>query len=271
MLGVYNNDGDIHLTTAAVAKQTTVDRFLTLAKDEIKEARRQAKAINFGLIYGLWWKSLITYAKVSYGVDFTENEARRIHADFFNLYPSLSPWHEKMKSTAMNTGQVRSYTGRIRHLPMVWSEDQGVQAEALRQCINSSVQETASSLGVMAMTRLEQNVDPKYLAISGFVHDAIYASVEPRHLLWGARTLKWYMETNPIKKWFDIDLKVKIVADAGFGKNGGEVHEMEGLTLEGDYDFSQHDTDFCIPEQETPPNNGRYTPEPHLINYTFRD
>ena len=226
---------------------------------------------NFGYLYSMWWKTFVSYAKTSYGVDFTLKEAERIRNDFFDLYPGLVIWHDDTKAFASEHGYVRSYTGRIRHLPMVWSDDQGVQSEALRQAINSSVQETASSLGVMAMSRLEQNINPFYLPISGFVHDALYASVEPRYLLWGAKTLKHYMETNPIKKWFGIEMKVKIVADVGFGMNGGEVHEMEALTLKNSYDFTQHDLPFDLPEQETPPNHGRYTPEPHLINYNIRN
>jgi len=146
---------------------------------------------------------------------------------------------------------------------MIDSEDEMVQQEAGRQAINSPVQEFASSLGVMAMSRLSEEIDPRYLAPIAFVHDAIYCLVPKQHLEWGAKTLKWYMETNPIEEWFGIRMKCPIVADVSFGINFGDTFELKGLTLDEPYDFSvfsaaeDDDAPYIeVVEQADPPNYG---------------
>lgn len=136
---------------------------------------------------------------------------------------------------------------------------------------NSPVQNFASDLGVMSMARITDEVDPQYLQITGFVHDAIYAYVPEQYVEWGAKTLKHYMETNPLYDWFDLQLKLPIVADVGFGWNAGETHEMEGLDLLDTFDFDELSWDnekqehrFQLPDQEIPPNNGRLNQPEHL-------
>lgn len=120
----------------------------------------------------------------------------------------------------------------------------------------------------MALGRMEAELDPQYLQIVGFVHDAIYAYVPKQYLEWGAKTLRWYMETNPIEKWFGRKMRCPIVADVGFGLNLGEVHEMgefdipaDGRVTIGDYDFNklwgEGKEGLLIPRQKIPTNNGR--------------
>ena len=157
---------------------------------------------------------------------------------------------------------MRSYSGRIRHLPQIYSSEDYIKQEAERQAVNSPVQEFASSLGVMATSSVEHEIDDAYLACIAFVHDAIYAIVPKRYVLWGARTLKRYMESVPIKEWFGIDMKVPILADVSFGENMGDTHELKGLTSSGPYDFSRFadgDSPIIVPRQIVPPNNGRRT------------
>lgn len=263
MLKVYREGGDIHTETATIVMGLTKAAFLKLPVSEQKDARQKAKAVNFGFIYGMGWRKFIGYAKTQYGVEFTDDEAQRIRSQFFIKYSKLEAWHEKYRNMARRDKQVRSYSGRIRHLPMIDSEDEMVQQEAGRQAINSPVQEFASSLGVMAMSRLSEEIDPRYLAPIAFVHDAIYCLVPKQHLEWGAKTLKWYMETNPIEEWFGIRMKCPIVADVSFGINFGDTFELKGLTLDEPYDFSvfsaaeDDDAPYIeVVEQADPPNYG---------------
>lgn len=248
MLRVYREGGDIHKETALIVLGMTMGRFVELAKEEQKSARQKAKAVNFGFIYGMWWRKFIGYAKTQYNVEFTDEEAQRIREAFFRKYAGLEAWHNKQKREAQQTGQVRSYSGRIRHLPMIYSDDELIQQEAGRQAVNSPVQEFASTLGVMAIGRLSKEIDPQYLAPIAFVHDAIYCYVREEYLEWGAKTLKWYMESNDIEGCFGVRMKCPIVADVSFGKNFGDTFEMEGLTLDEPYDFSR----FMLPEGEGP-------------------
>ena len=124
------------------------------------------------------------------------------------------------------------------------------------------MQEFASSLGVMAIGRLSAEIDPEYLAPIAFVHDAIFCYVKAEYLEWGAKTLKWYMETNPIEEWFGVKLACPIVADVSFGLNFGDTYELEGLTLDDPYDFTSvvtnddGEVEVYVPEQREPHNYG---------------
>lgn len=224
--------------------------------------------------YGMWWKKFKIYAKTNYGVDFTDAEAKRVREGFFDLYSGLETWHDAMKAFAAENGYVRSYSGRVRHLPTIWSPEDYIRQEAGRQAINSVVQNFASDLGVMALSRIDQELDSQYFAVCNFVHDAIYAYVPEQYVEWGARTMKYYMESNPIEEWFGIKLKVPIVADPSFGWNGGEMYEMGKLPADEPYDFEELAWDaeskkmrFFLPEQEIPPNNGRIVQPEHMKIY----
>jgi DNA polymerase I-like protein with 3'-5' exonuclease and polymerase domains len=267
MIRIYLEDGDIHTETALIVMGVTMAMFRELSEEEQSLARFKAKAVNFGFIYGMGWRKFIVYAKTQYGVEFTEDEAKRVRSGFFRKYGALQYWHEAMREFAHSRGFVRSFSGRIRHLPMIYSEDEGVAAEAGRQAINSPVQEFGSSLGVMSLGRVEQEVDPTYMAMIGFVHDALYAWVPYEYVEWAAKTMKYYMESNPIKEWFGVDMTIPIKADVGFGLDGGHTHEMKNLKMDEKYDFSIHEFEngFVLPKQKIPPMNGRVKTPEHLI------
>lgn len=299
MMGIYQNGGDIHAITAAVtmgidpavvmqAKKDYTTLLADVADDWpgagmylrsmtpekaatavlaafIGFKRTQAKAINFGFIYGMGWRKFIGYAKTQYGIEFTEAEAQETRRVFFETYPGLAPWHDRVRSFAKKNKYVRSFSGRVRHLPMIDSQDEMIAGEASRQAVNSPIQEFASSLGVMSMGRIDAEVDPEYMALTAFVHDALYAYCWPQHIEWAAKTMKYYMESNPLKDWFNLKLRVPIISDVGFGLNGGETHEMGDLELDKPFDFdSIPNLDIDIPEQVIPPNNGRIIQPKHL-------
>lgn len=269
MLGIYRNKGDIHTATALIVMGMSMAQFKALPKEEQKLARTKAKSVNFGFLYGMGWRKFIGFAKTQYGVTFTEKEAQRIRAGFFETYYKLPQWHATMRDYVRKHGFVRSYSGRVRHLPMIDSPDELTRSEAERQAINSPVQEFGSSLGVMACGRMNDELDPQYLSLVGFVHDAIYAYVPEKYVEWGAKTLKWYMESNPLEEWFNRRMKLPIVADVGLGRNLGNVTEMgefdcgeDGEVEVGTFDFDalwekDPDSALILPRQCIPPKNGR--------------
>lgn len=267
MLEVYRSGGDIHVTTALIVLGITIDQFHLLPKDEQKLARQKAKAVNFGFVYGMGWRKFIGYAKTQYGVEFTEREAQRIREAYFQLYAMLQPWHEAMRQFASQHLMVRSYSGRIRHLPMIRSEDEGVQQEAGRQAINSPVQGFASDLGLIAVSRLQADIEPKYLQPIAFVHDALYCYAPEKYALWAAETLKHYMETNPLEEMFGRRMRVPILADVTIGHSFGDTHELPGFTLAKDFDPSvlwdaANEKGLLLPKQYAPPRYGaRVTPQ----------
>jgi DNA polymerase I-like protein with 3'-5' exonuclease and polymerase domains len=266
MIRIYQQDGDIHRETALIVMGITMQAFLRLPRDEQALARFKAKAVNFGFLYGMGWRKFIVYAKTQYGVEFTEREARRIRDAWFLKYRGLGPWHRNIRDFVSEHKFVRSYSGRIRHLPMVDSTEEYVTHGAERQGINSPVQEFASSLGIMAMGRVDLEIDDRFLALTGFVHDALYAYCAPEHVEWGAKTLKRYMETNDIVGAFGRVMDIPITADVSFGWNGRDMYEMGTITDEP-YDFDALARSYATPEdclpnfrlpvQTIPPNEGR--------------
>lgn len=264
MIGIYREGGDIHKATALIIKGVTMEQFEHLDKKEQKELRQKAKAVNFGFLYGMGWRKFIGYAKTQYNVTFTDAEAKTIRVNFFKKYKRLTQWHEKMREFAVEHKMVRSFSGRIRHLPMIDSPEEFIQQEAGRQAINSPVQEFGSTLGVMALGRMNEEIDSENMQVVGFIHDAIVAYVKCEYVDWGMRTLKSYMQTNPVRECFGIDLQVPIVADVGFGLNLGEIHECEGFSLNEAFDYdSLRDKDgnllIEVPEQLWPENDGGLT------------
>ena len=77
---------DVHEITA---------RGLTGREEVSKEERRLAKAVNFGLLYGMSAQGLRAYARASYGIEMTLEEAERYRRGFFETYPGLRAWHER--------------------------------------------------------------------------------------------------------------------------------------------------------------------------------
>ena len=90
MLEAYVRGDDLHILTAR----------RLVGRDEVTKADRQlAKAVNFGLLYGMGSKAFRVYARSNYGVDLTEAEAGQYRAAFFAAYPGLRAWHGKVGRT----------------------------------------------------------------------------------------------------------------------------------------------------------------------------
>ncbi|UUV43815.1 DNA polymerase [Rhodobacter phage RcKickapoo] len=236
MINVYRSGGDIHRMTAAGTMGLTLEQFLKLDKEIQALKRFQAKAVNFGFLYGMWWKKFRTYAKTDYGIDFTEEEAQHIREMFFQTYPALLQWHQDVQEIVQRQGYIRTFDGRIRHLPNVNSRDEGIAKQALRQAINSPVQSIASDIGLMTLGRLvpylkEQGID--WLKPCGFIHDAIVCMVREEHVAAGCTIVKQFMENNPFEEWFDWVPDVPIVADAEIGRTLAETYELSADLFEG--------------------------------------
>src|SRR5262249_56484331 len=87
MLDAYMRGEDLHKLTAQQVLQ----------KDEVTKADRQlAKALNFGLLYGMGAKAFKAYAKANYDLDMTDAKAEQYRAAFFSAYPGLRTWHQRV-------------------------------------------------------------------------------------------------------------------------------------------------------------------------------
>ena len=137
----FRDGADIHAATAAQVFGVSPDGM-------DPQVRRQAKAINFGIIYGI---SSFGLAR-QLGVD--QKEARSYIESYFNRYPGIKAYMERLKSDCRRTGMVTTLFGRRIHLPSINDKDHIRRNYAERQAINAPIQGTAADIIKRAMTRV---------------------------------------------------------------------------------------------------------------------
>lgn len=183
-----------------------------------KEYRKKAKAINFGYLYGMWWKKFKLYARDNYGVEVTDEQAQDSRIAFFSLYSDYPKWHDRQRRYARQNGYVRSLSGRKRRLPKAMSyEDTPERGAAERQAINSPVQSFANELNLMAALQLREEYGRDVVKICGTVHDAILAIVRDDMVPEVTTRLLEIMSAPALMKEFDIDITVPVEAEAKLG------------------------------------------------------
>lgn len=229
MIDIYNKNGDIHASTAARTMGITMEEFYQLTPKEQKKGRSSAKGVNFGYIYGMWWTTFRSFAKTDYGIDLTESQAEQARVDFFELYDRLEDWHIAMKKFARAHGYVRSLHGALRRLPAIYSSDEGVQKDAERQAINSTIQRFGSDLGLMAMTTFAENCPWEVMRPIGFIHDAVIIEVLEGHEQEAMESIKWIMNNPPLREWFDIESPVPLLSDVSIGDSLGDMEELDDI------------------------------------------
>jgi DNA polymerase-1 len=154
MLDAYTKGEDLHTLTA---------RKLT-GKAEVSKADRQlAKAVNFGLLFGAGAKRLKEYAKTSYGIDLTEEEARHYRRAFFHAYPGLERWQKRAGNSTAK--ECRTLAGRRRLLD---------EKTPFTFRLNSPVQGTEADGAKLALALLWERREqvPRAIPVL-FVHDEI--------------------------------------------------------------------------------------------------
>lgn len=259
MIQLYNEGVDIHANTGAIITGNRLEHVLANKKSEdllldranefhgagaflqrlnpgsrktatvadfIAQIRYQAKAVNFGFLYGMQWFKFMIYAKTDYGIDYTEQEAMMMRERFFEAYPGLIDWHASTEREVYANGCVRALHGAIRRLPAIYSTQRSIQSEAVRQGINSPIQRFASDLGIMALWRLSRDC-PDYIKPVAFIHDALVAYVREDKVQEGGSAIRWYMENNPLREWFGLNLQVPILADVSVGDRMSDVKEVK--------------------------------------------
>lgn len=192
-----------------------------------KEYRKKAKAINFGYLYGMWWKKFKDYARDNYGVIITDSEAEDSREAFFDNYPDLPDWHTRQKRFVNRHGFVSSLSGRKRRLPEAMNPENTPERKAAeRQAINSPVQSFANDLNLMAALQLRREFGRSIVRICGTVHDAVLFRVRND---WVDRVYTRMLEimSGPdLMKTLGISLTVPIEADGSIGPWG------KGVSLE---------------------------------------
>jgi DNA polymerase-1 len=202
----FAEDGDIHRATAAEVFDTSPDKVTD-------DQRRAAKAINFGLIYGMSAFGLARQLGI-------ERPAAQDYVErYFGRYPGVRDYMERTRTSARERGFVETVFGRRLYLPAIRSRDRNMQQYAERSAINAPMQGTAADIIKRAMIRvhawLSESGLPARLVLQ--VHDELVLEVasgavdEVRNMLVGIMCGA-------------AELAVALKVDTGTGGNWDEAH-----------------------------------------------
>ena len=160
MIEAFKSGQDLHRLTAC--------RVLEKPIDQVTSSERQcAKALNFGLIYGMGSSGLAKYASSQFGVPMTETEADRYREKFFDTYRGVRTWHDKEKLNPYRE-ELRTHSGRLIHFA----------GKGFTQRLNSPVQSLAADLIKVALALLVRKLEQREARIICMVHDEIIVESE---------------------------------------------------------------------------------------------
>ncbi len=167
MIGAFINNTDIHKKTAS--------EVFGVPEDAVTEAmRRRAKAVNFGIVYGI---SEFGLAK---DIGITRNEAKRYIDAYFESYPKVKAYLDGVVENAKKTGFVTTLNGRRRPIPELASQNYNMRSFGERAAMNTPVQGSAADIIKLAMIRvknaLENETDSARLILQ--VHDELIVSCD---------------------------------------------------------------------------------------------
>ncbi|MCX7981507.1 MAG: DNA polymerase I [Syntrophales bacterium] len=206
LLAAFHRDQDIHRETAS--------KIFGLAPEEVTETmRRQAKVINFGIIYGM---SAFGLAK-ELGIH--QKVAQAYIDEYFHKYPGVKNYLSHLLEEVRNKGYTTTLFQRRRYIPEIGSNNNTLRQMAERMAINTPIQGTAADIIKLAMIRLNQAIKSRgldaHLIIQ--VHDELVVEVKEEEREAVAEIMKQVMEGV-------IELKAPLKVEIGWGKNWDEAH-----------------------------------------------
>ena len=226
MKKIFSNGGDIHLTTGLeIGGYRGVEG---IDEELLAEIRRNAKAVNFGLCYGMSARGLKNYAYQSYDIVLTDQRSIDWRNTFFALYHDLPHWHEETKILIQQQGFVRTAFGRKIPIPNIYSDDRVAQAEAERFGINVIIQGPSSDYTLLGGHRVMKSdyYDRDKLSIAIFIHDAFVFEVDAGMIEEYFGLIKSQMENIDTSK-FKLELSVPFKAEGEFGLNLADMEKLE--------------------------------------------
>ncbi|WP_294088793.1 DNA polymerase I [uncultured Actinobacillus sp.] len=205
MLKAFAEGKDIHRSTAS--------EIFGVPLDEVTgEQRRNAKAINFGLIYGMSEFGLSNQLGIS------RADAKQYMEAYFNRYPNVLQFMTDIKAKAAEKGYVETLLGRRLYLPEIKSSNAMRRKAAERVAINAPMQGTAADIIKIAMIgidRVIQHSDEIKMIMQ--VHDELVFEVKEDKVEHYSAVIKAEMEKA-------IQLNVPLIAEVGIGDNWDEAH-----------------------------------------------
>jgi DNA polymerase-1 len=210
MLAAFRADEDIHAATAAAILGKTLDQVT-------KSERRNAKAINFGLLYGM---SPYGLTRTS---DLTLAEAEDFVEAYFKQFPGVKAYLDNMRRLAAQQGYVETLLGRRRYFPGLKSGgNQATRAREEREAINAPIQGTAADIMKIAMQRvasaLKQNDLRGHMLLQ--VHDELVLECPEEELEKTAKIVRTMMENA-------YNLVIPLKTEARYGHDWGNLIVLE--------------------------------------------
>ena len=206
LLKAFKEGQDIHRATAAEVFDVALDEVET-------EQRRAAKAINFGLIYGM---SAFGLAKQ---LNVTRYQAQDYIDLYFERYPGVKNYMDTTREKAHDTGYVETLFGRRLYLPEINSRNGMRRQYAERTAINAPMQGSAADIIKLAMIKVYNSLQNSDISakIIMQVHDELVFEVDKNHVDALSEMLHKQMESA-------ADLNVPLLVDIGVGINWDEAH-----------------------------------------------
>ncbi|MBP1558353.1 MAG: DNA polymerase I [Oscillospiraceae bacterium] len=206
MLEAFAAGQDIHTNTAAQVFGMPVEFVTPLM-------RTQAKAVNFGIVYGIGAFSL------SKDIGVSVSEADRYIKNYLKTYEGVGRYMEKTVADAKECGYITTLFGRRRYLPELKSSNFNLRSFGERVAMNAPIQGTAADIIKIAMIRVFERLKREELEAQLIlqVHDELIVEAPESEAAHVAEILREEMEGA-------AQLKVKLEADTGIGKTWGEAH-----------------------------------------------
>ena len=206
LVEAFNNNVDVHSATAA-------QMFATPLNEVSKDQRRNAKAINFGLIYGM---SAFGLAKQ---IDVSRTEAKEYIDAYFENYPGVLKYMDSTKEKAKELGFVETIEGRRLYLPQVNAKNKILQQHALRTAINAPMQGSSADIIKKAMLDIQAWIDAENNGVQMLmqVHDELVFEMPTDKAQVYAEVIRTKMEDA-------VELDIPLVVDVGIADNWQEAH-----------------------------------------------
>lgn len=206
LVHAFSNDLDIHLATAA-------EIFATDNEKVTDEQRRHAKAVNFGLIYGMSAFGLAKQLNVE------RKQAQAYIDQYFAQYPGVKDYMERTREAAREQGYVETVYGRRLYLPDINAKNHNMRQYAERTAINAPMQGTAADIIKRAMIEVHRWIGDEndHVRMVMQVHDELVFEVREDQLDSAINSISQAMQQV-------ADLKVPLVVDVGQGENWALAH-----------------------------------------------
>ena len=204
LIHAFNHGQDIHSRTASEVLGVAL-------KDVTSDQRRQAKAVNFGLLYGMSEFGLIRQ------LGFSREESQNYIKQYFHRYPGIYEYMQRTRQIALEQGFVETITGRRLYTPDIKASNMMIRKGAERAAINAPLQGSAAEIIKMAMIEVDKILPKAQAKLLLQVHDELVFEVDEAIADEISAKIQDVMQKV-------VTLSVPLLVEVGQGKNWDEAH-----------------------------------------------